>query len=386
MTLDLRVPGKKLRVLTLVDRASAQGGAERFAIGLAQHLPRDRFEPWVCSTRGAAPEVVKALTAAEVQYVNLARRGKADIHRFVKLASLLRRERFDVLHAHKFGSNAWGSTFGRAFGVPVIIAHEHNWSYSGDRLRVWLDRWVISRLATRFVAVSAANRERMIALEHVPAEKILVLPTAYIAHSVREGNIRAELGLSPQTPLIAVAAVLREEKALEILIDAHAKVLHTFSDAHLVIAGAGPCRDALERQVDELGLRSRVHFLGSRRDITAILTAADLGAMSSDWEGMPLFVFECMAAHTPLVATSVGGLPEIVDDGRTGLLVPPRDPVALADAVTGLLADPERRLSLASAAAERLDEFRIGAVAQRFAELYEILTHEAASRRSNKSR
>ncbi len=223
-TPDLSVPGRRLRVLTLLDRASPQGGAERFAIGLAQHLPQDRFEPWVCSTRGAAPEVEEALATAGVKYVNLGRRRKADIYRFQRLASLLRRERFDVLHAHKFGSNAWGSTFGRAFGVPVIVAHEHNWSYSGDRLRVWVDRWVISRFATRFVAVSAANRERMIALEHVPPAKIVVLPTAYIAHSVVGGNIRSELGLSQQTPLIAVAAVLREEKALEILIEAHSMV------------------------------------------------------------------------------------------------------------------------------------------------------------------
>ncbi len=101
---------------------------------------------------------------------------------------------------------------------------------------------------------------------------------------------------------------------------------------------------------------------------------------------MPLFVFECMAARIPLVGTSVGGLPEIVEHGRTGLLVPPRDPVALADALTGLLADSERRQSLASAAAGRLHAFTIEAVAHQFADLYEALTDEVANRRVSQDR
>ncbi len=104
--------------------------------------------------------------------------------------------------------------------------------------------------------------------------------------------------------------------------------------------------------------------------------------LSSDWEGMPLFVFECMAAGTPLVATSVGGLPEIVDEGRTGLLVPPRDPAALADALERVLTDGALARRLADAAADRLEQFRIESVAVQFAELYEEL---AAAEKSSRS-
>lgn len=103
--------------------------------------------------------------------------------------------------------------------------------------------------------------------------------------------------------------------------------------------------------------------------------------MSSDWEGMPLFVFECMATHTPVVATSVGGLPEIVEDGRTGVLVPPRDPVALAEAIGELLLHPESRDRLADAAAARLGQFTIEHVADQFARLYEALVTQATGRR-----
>jgi glycosyltransferase involved in cell wall biosynthesis len=374
----------RLRVLSLVDNAGDMGGAERFTVGLAQHLPRDRFESWVCSTRTGAPLVVKSLAETGVGYLGLGRRSKTDVYRLRGLAALIRAQRFDIVHAHMFGSNLWASLFGRAFGVPVILAHEHNWSYTGDQLRIWIDRWLIGSLATRFVAVSAANRERMISLEHIAADKIVVLPTAYIPHTTTEPcDIRAELGLPKDAPVVGVAAILRAEKALEVLIDAHAVVVRRIPDAHLVIAGEGNCRGELERQVAELGLGERVHFLGTRRDVTSILATVDVGAMSSDWEGMPLFVFECMATDTALVATSVGGLPEIVENGKTGLLVPPRDPAALGDAIAGLLADPATRNRLAAAAAERADEFTIESVAGRFAELYETLFEQATERRSN---
>jgi glycosyltransferase involved in cell wall biosynthesis len=370
---------KRLRILFLIDKLVDSGGAERFALGLATHLPPDRFEVWMCSTRQASPAAVAELAQAGVTHVHLGRQAKWDVHRFRALVGLLRRHRFDVLHSHMFGSNVWGTILGRACRVPVTVAHEHNWSYSGDRLRLWIDRWVIGRLATRFVAVSRANQERMVTLEGIPAEKIVVLPTAYIPSAVSSPrDIRAELGLAPDSLLIAVAAILRVEKALDVLLEAHARAVEHFPHAHLVIAGDGPCLTELEQLASSLPTSDRVHFLGPRRDVDAILRDVDIGAMSSDWEGMPLFVFECMAAGTPLVATSVGGLPEVVEHGRTGLLVPPRDPIALADAIVELLSDAGLRERLAAAAGERIEEFTIESVAGRFAAMYEMLVAQAA--------
>jgi glycosyltransferase involved in cell wall biosynthesis len=375
----------RLRVLSVLDSPTDQGGAERFAIGLAEHLPRDRFEPWVCSTRFATPEAIEELADAAVSHISLGRRGKLDVHRLGGLALLLSRGQFDVVHAHMFGSNVWGTVFGRLCRVPVVIAHEHNWSYTGGFVRRTLDRSVIARYATRFVTVSYSNRQRMIDLEGIPPEKVLVLPTAYIPHRMAEPtDIRAELGLAPDSRIVAVAATLRTEKALEILVAAHAVVSERFADAHLVIAGDGPHRAALECQVETLRLGGRVHFLGARRDVTSILETVDIGALSSDWEGMPLFVLECIATGTPVVATAVGGLPEMLKHGQTGLLVPPRDPAALAEAICWLLAEPDRGRRLAVAASAGMDRFTIQAVAGRFADLYERLLAERVSQRSSR--
>jgi glycosyltransferase involved in cell wall biosynthesis len=372
---------RRRRILYLIDQAVDSGGAERFAIGLATRLPADRYEVWVCSTRKFEPAVAAALDAAGVKHLHLGRRRKLQLHRFAPLAQLMRRERFDILHSHMFGSNLWGALFGRAYRVPVIIAHEHNWAFSGEPARVWLDRHVIGRLSTRFIAVSNAQRGLMTTVEKLPAEQIVVLPTAYIPSKETAGtDVRAELALSPDTPLVGTAAILRSEKALDILIEAHAEVIRRIPAAHLVIAGEGDREADLRARADELGIADRVHLIGLRSDVDALLRAFDVGAMSSDWEGMPLFVFECMAAGTPLVATDVGGLPEIVEQGRTGILVPRRDPSALGAAIAGLLADPERGRELAAAAAQRSEQFTIEAVSRRFADLYDELLAEYAAR------
>jgi len=371
-----------LRLLVLIDSVWLTGGAERFALGLATHLPRERFEVWVCATRRIEPAAARLLEREELPYLNLGRRAKWDVHRFRRLIGLLRAQRFDILHSHMFGSNVWGVTFGRLCRVPVIIAHEHNWAYTGPRARIWIDRELIGRLSTRFVAVSEANRRRMIEIERIPAEKLCVLPTARLPHEHGPPSraLRAELGIPDGARVIFTAAVFRPEKALEVLLDAHARVHARRGDVHLVLAGDGPCRAQLERSRAALGTAESVHLLGFRSDVDSLLACADVAALSSDWEGLPLFALECMAAGVPLVATAVGGVPEVVDEGHTGLLVPPRDPEALARALARVLDDRALARKLGEGAAARASEFTIERAAQRFARLYEQLAAEAAPR------
>ena len=367
-------PRTRTRILYVIDYALSTGGAERFAVGLATHLPQDRFEPWVCSTRNSDPGAEAALAAAGVPHLSLGRVAKWDVYKFAGLVRILRRQRFDVLHSHMFGSNLWGSVIGTACRVPVIVAQEHSWSFEGNPLRTWVDGNVIGRLVDRFVAVSRADAERMVAREGVRADKVEVIPNGYIpspANSITD--VRAELGLDHAVPVIAIAAVLRPEKRLELLLEAHAEVLRALPATQLLLAGDGPCRQELEDTAHDLGLDGHVHFLGHRRDVDSVLRAANVAALSSDREGSPLLMFECMANSTPLVATAVGGVPDVIDDGRTGVLVPRRDPGAMAQALIGILTDPERAGQLAAAAREDLDRFTIDATAARYASLYDRL-------------
>jgi glycosyltransferase involved in cell wall biosynthesis len=364
----------RTRILFMIDYASSTGGAERLAVGLATHLPQDRFEPWMCATRRSDPVASRVLADAGVRHLTLGRSAKWDVHRLGTVARLLRAERIDILHTHKFGSNLWGTLIGSACHTPAIVAHEHSWSYHGNPPRAWIDGNVIGRLATKFVAVSSADAQRMVHREGVSADKVTVIPNGYIpSPGSSDNDVRAELGLCRSVPVIGIAAVLRPEKRIDVLLQAHAKVRAVVPEAQLVIAGDGPCRPRLERQARDLGLDRSVHFLGARTDVDSVLRAVDVGALSSDREGSPLLAFECMANDTPLVATAIGGVPDVVEHGRTGLLVPRRDPDALARALISLLADPERRARIAAAAKDGLHRYTIEATASRFAALYETL-------------
>jgi glycosyltransferase involved in cell wall biosynthesis len=368
---------RRTRVLMLVDSLyDGTGGAERFAVGLASALPRERFEPFVCTTRGAEGSLVEALDAAGVSHFALGRRGRFDLFPFGRLTRFLRREKVDVLHCHKFGSNVWGTLIGRAARVPVVLAQEHTWSYEGQPLRRLLDGQLVGRLADRFIAVSNEDRRRMVEVEGVAPERAITIPTGYVPRASDSGrDLRGELGLGADTPVVGTVAQLRPQKALDVLITAFARLPGDLGAARLVIAGDGPSRAALERVAADLGVADRLHFLGTRTDLAAVLGGIDVAAMSSDFEGLPLFAFECMAHRTPLVATRVGGLPDLIDE-HSGVLVPRRDPDALSKALAELLRDPARRESIADAAEQRLDGYGMTSIAGRFAELYDTLLAE----------
>ncbi len=374
--------GRRLRVLMLVNRLRfGGGGAERFLVGLATHLPRDRFEVVVCTTRTSEGPLMDALRAQGVELIELDRERTLDPRAFVRLGRTLRSRGIDVLHAHMHGSNLWGTVIGRLARVPVVIAHEHTWDYQGQPVRKFLDGHLIGRLADVFVAVSQRDADRMAELEGVPREKLRVIPNAYVPRpSDTSRDLRAELGIPASAPVVGTAAVHRPQKALEVLLEAFADLRERLPDAHLLLGGDGPRRAALERRAAELELGDRVHFLGYWQDMGTLMRATDVAAMSSDFEGTPLFAIECMTHGVPLVSTRVGGIHEVLEDGRSVLLVPPRDPTALAEALEVLLRDPERRSAQAAAAAEVAPRFGIAAVAHEFGELYDAMLTTARAR------
>lgn len=363
-----------MKILMLVDQIGAEaGGAERMASALAGEIAERGEQITLCVTRGVSVEEAAPLERLGVRVVGLERRSRFDFGAFRPLRRLLREEGFDVLHAHKFGSNVWGVLFGRLARVPVVIAHEHTWSYEGEPLRKLAD-WLIGRFATRFLAVSSLDRKRMIEREHIPADKIVVIPNPHIPRpQAPSGDLRAELALEPGTPLVGTVAVLRAQKALEVLVEAFALLAGRHPAARLVIAGDGECRERLQAAARDSGAGERVHFLGTRQDVPALLDAFDVAAMSSDFEGSPLFALECLASGTPLVTTKVGGLPDIVEDGVSGLLVPPRDPAALAEAIGSLLSGPAAATRIGEGARQRAAEFSLRRTTDRVLSLYREL-------------
>jgi glycosyltransferase involved in cell wall biosynthesis len=377
---------RRIRVVTVIDILGTQGGAERLAVQIATGLDPERFESTLCASRWPLPPFLadnaeqarEQLADAGVRFLPLGRRGKLDVWVWARLARYLRRERVDVVHSHKFGSNVWGTLTGRLAGVPVVLAHEHTWSYEGEPLRRLLDRELIARGADRFIAVSREDRRRMTSVERIDPSRTMFIPNGVNALAPPNGrDVRAELGIAPGVPVIGTVCVMRPQKALHVLLRAVADLLPRRPALQVLIAGSGPERDSLERLAGELRVADSVRFLGPRADVPNVLRALDVAVSSSDFEGSPLAVMEYMDAARPIVATSVGGVPDLIEPGEHGLLVPRGDHAALARAVDELLDDPERRRSMGERARERrVSEFSVEVLVHRLEDLYVELLAE----------
>jgi len=366
---------RKLRVLTLVDKPTVTGGAERLAAVVAMKLDPARFESVLCASRKTdEPLLDRELDEAGIGVLALGRRSTLDLLAWRPLVSLLR-DGVDVVHAHMFGSNVWGTVLGRLSGVPVVVAHEHTWSFQGRPLRRFLDRELVARWADVFVAVSAEDRRKMIEVEGVDPAKIRLIPNGIPSPANGAvADVRAELGIEPGAPVLGVVCELRAQKALEVLFEAAALLLPEFPSLKVLVAGDGPERARLEEAALRLGVADTVLFLGIRRDVPAVLAAVDVAVLSSDYEGSPLSVMEYMAAAKPVVSTRVGGVPELLAEDVHGLLVQPRDPEALAEAVARLLRDPALAKRLGAEGRQRQQrEFSLEAMVHRIEDLYEEL-------------
>ena len=368
-----------MKVVMLIESLDG-GGAERFTVGLAQELDaRPDTDVVVCGSRdpGTGSGVVEHATG--VRALLLGRRRTLSPLAWMPLVRYLRRERVDVLHSHMFGSNVWAVLIGRLARVPVVIATEHSWTYEGQRVRRLLDGHWIGRLSSAFVAVSPEDARRMVEIEHVPARRVRTIPTGLLRDPAElqstPGALREELGLPEGTPLVGAIAMLRPMKAVDVLVAAFAHLRARVPDAHLVIAGDGPLRPEVEAQITALGVGDAVHLLGVREDVPNILRSLDVAVLPSDSEGSPIALIEAMVAGRAIVASRVGGMPWILDEGSCGVLVPPRSPELLAGEIADLLDDPDRRGELGERARERaLGDFTIASVASHWSALYRELS------------
>jgi glycosyltransferase involved in cell wall biosynthesis len=387
---ELLPKGRRLRVLILIDRLGVVGGGEGFARQLALNLDPQRFERIYCVSRWSEEEastpdarlILDELERAGVEVIGLRRRSRFDLLAWRPLLRALRKGRVDVLHTHKIGSNIWGAIWGTLARTPVVVAHEQTWSFEGNPARKFVDRHLISRRADAFLCVSSEDRRRMIEIERIDPQKIHFVPNAVPIRAPTPGrDLRSELGVSPQKTVVGSVCVLRDQKALDVLIRAVGLLASSFPNLLTLIVGDGPERARLEALIAELGLGDRVSMLGQRTDVPDLLAAFDIAASSSDFEGTPLAVIEYMGAGLPVVATRVGGVPDLVDDGVEGRLVPRRDPAAFAEALAGLLTDPRAAVAMGERGRERQRaEFDVRVAADRIGSLYESLFAASSSR------
>lgn len=375
------------RLLILLDHLQNNlGGGERTALRLATDMPARGYDVWMCTTRGAQGWPLAALADAGVRHVDATRERRGDLRGLEPLWRTLRDERIDIVHAHMHGSNVWGTVLGRLAGVPLVVAHEHSWPFEGEPVRRVVDG-AIGRIADAFVAVSNVDARLMHEYERVPVDKIHVIPSAWEAR--RNGDtttdVRGELGIPADALVVGTLALMRPVKRLDLLVEAFAQVLESVPDAWLLIVGEGDDRPRIEAAVEQFGVGHRTRLPGFREDVEAVWRTLDVGAMSSEREGMPMAALEAMAHGVPMVAPAVGGIVELFEQGG-GIAVEPQNPRALAEAISGLLLDPEARRSMGAIGRECARDYTVDRQVERCLALYDALMASPRAQRRIKRR
>ncbi len=366
----------KLNVVQMTD-VTGRGGAEKALVDLALRLDRSRFNVTVVATRHTG-NYQPLLDTAGVRTVVVERKTRWESHKMLGLVRFMRRQPVHVLHTHLFGANTWGRVLGKLAGVPMIIAHEH-WSSKAQR-EVWVDR-LLYRLSDRILVPSEASKRLVMQMEGIPARYLDVTYNGVDISRFKPGAeaaaVRSELGLGAEDVVIStVGRLVADKGGQDDLIWAANEVRKSHPHLKLLIIGDGPLRPDLEKYAGELGMldSGAALFTGTRDDVARLLGAMDVFVLPSHKEALPIAVLEAMSMCLPVVATNVGGVPEVVQDGATGLLVEPADRLALRDALARLVTDRGLAHCLGASGQARVHEhFTLDKMVQHVEDLYEKL-------------
>jgi glycosyltransferase involved in cell wall biosynthesis len=333
------------------------GGAEQLILTTAPRLQRDGFEVTVACLKGWGI-LGDELEGRGVRAVALGAKGVCDLRAFGRLLSILRRDRIQIVRGHLFWANVAARLVGRLASVPIVVTTHHDTDVWMRFYHRWIER-LTAPLSDAVTTCSEAVRRHAIEVFGLPPG---LLRTLHNAIEIPEGGgdprgrerVRRDLGASADDLLIGTLGRLVEpKKGLAVFLAAARLLARDFPRARFAIVGDGPARDSLEERAAREGVSHCTTFAGLRRDVPDVMRAFDLFVQPSLWEGFGMTALEAMAVGTPVVASRVGGVPEVVVDGQTGLLVPPGDAQALAAACAQLLRNRDLAARLGRAGAER---------------------------------
>jgi glycosyltransferase involved in cell wall biosynthesis len=351
------------------------GGAERMAFYMVRSLDRERFEAGVISLLNPpfGTNLEETLVQDGIPVWHLGKRRGFDPRVFVRFARTLDRFKPHVVHTH---------TYALRYALPYMLrrrapAMVHTVHTLAGREIDWSGR-LMYRMAFRRGVLPVAIAEEVADSLRLSygIDGFPLIPNGIPVDEFRRPSIGSEEwrrreGFAPEDVLFVSVAGLRVPKNPTLLLESFAQGPASDPRAHLLFAGRGGLESDLKKRIDAMGLQEKVHLLGMRSDVTEILNAANVYVLGSDWEGNPLSVMEAMAAGKPVVCTAVGGVPELVEDGECGLLVPQRDAKAMAGAMRHMLEKPGARSSMGKASARRAEErFNLKVMTKAYEKLY----------------
>lgn len=342
-----------LRVLFLLTSMPV-GGAETLLVNLVRRLDRRRFAPEIVCLKEPGP--LGEMLAAEMPVHSDLLACKYDLRILPRLMKLMRRPQADAVVTVGAGDKMfWGRIAAHLAGVPVVASalHSTGWPDGVGRLNRLLTGWTDA-----FIGVADAHADHLVQNERFPAAKVNTIYNGVDCErfaSQDASAIRQELNIPLDAPVVGILAALRPEKNHELFLAGAEEIRLAIPDAHFIIVGDGPKRAELEQLAAELSISDAVHFVGSRSDIPALLSACDVVALTSHNEASPVSILEALACGKPVVASNVGSVRETVVDGETGRLFPAGNLAAYVGATVDLLNSPAERQRMGAEGRRRVE-------------------------------
>lgn len=370
----------KINMLQLVN-GFAIGGGEMKVLELVQRLDKDRYNITVCSVGQGGPlepEFRKAVARVEI----FSKKMSFDVSLVQKVARLMKEHHIEILQSTLFYADVIGAYAAYLANVPVVISWEavtgpfafhHYWSYK-----------LAAQKIDRIVAVSDDIRNKVIRERNLAEDKVITIHYGVDLKKFAPENQllrRSDIGVSDSQIILGTVARFDHPKGHKHLIDAAPAIVQQYPDVRFVFVGDGPLRQEVEQQIHHLGFDRHFILLGFRRDVKQLLGLFDLFILPSLSEGLPNAVLEAMACSNPVVATAVNGVVEVVEDGKTGYLVPPANPERMANAVIRMLQSRELMKQMGIKGRERVaNAFSVEQQMAKFETLYETLYAEKIGR------
>lgn len=375
---------RKARILVLI-KCLDRGGAERLVADLVASGDKEAFDYEVAFVLERDDTLVPSIRAAGVPVHNLGARGNWDLSWLARYRELLRRGRFDIVHSHL----PYAAALGRLVVLslprserPKLVYTEHSlWHKTSapvrtlNRLTIGLESSVLAVSDVARDALPAPVRERTTVVVHG-----IDLASWRSVEDEREehrASVREELGVEEGEVLAFNVANLRQEKGVDVLMASARMLFDDGVPVRFASIGVGPLREQLDSEHDRMGLGDRFKFLGQRLDVLRLLAGSDLFVLSSHHEGLPVALMEASSVGLPIVATRVGGIPTVLEDGVDALLVEPGNPAALAQAIRVLVNDEGLRVKLGEATRAKSSRFDINAATATVEGLYRELLSDS---------
>ena len=379
--------GKPITVMYLIDTyisptdKSSAGGTEKQLYLLATSLNPVVFKTIVVQLSPDNPLPLFHFKEGMVKLFRLPTRkfySFRGLRQLARLSRLAKQERVDIIHTFFEKSEVMGWVTARLSGIPIWITSRRDLGFKRKNIYNRIFNFT-ARDCKRCIANCHAVKNQVVQRERLTEEKIEVIYNGLDLASYENSNngkeLRNELGIDDHIPLVGMIANFNFEiKGHRYFLEAAKTVLEKIPNVEFLLVGDGPLRNHYKELTHELGLKGKVHFLGERSDVSAILSNLSISVLSSTSEGLSNVILESMAAGKPVIATNVGGSREIVVNGVTGYLVPPADSQTMAKAITELLQDPDKAITMGVAGKKLVGEkFSIKAMVERYENLYKSL-------------